>query len=111
MGRMENQLPDELKKARVDELMRAQQDIAFAKAAKMIGQQIQVIIDRPADSDANQYVARSRSQAPEIDSVTLVHGRKLPVGELLAVKVTDTADYDLIAQPIADKRHRLRVVG
>ncbi len=110
MGRMEHQLSDKVKKARVEELMLAQQDIAFAKAAKLKGQQIQVLIDRPADADADQYIARAASQAPEIDSVTLVEGRKLKVGEFMNVKVTGVSGYDLLAQPITDKRHRLRVL-
>ena len=110
MGRMVNQLPDEVKKARVDELMRVQQEIAFAKVKNMMGQQIEVLIDRAADADADQYVARAASQAPEIDSVTLVHGRKLKVGEFMKVKVTGASGYDLVAQPVSDKRHRLPVV-
>lgn len=110
MARMPGQLSEELKKSRVDELMLAQQAVAFAKTRKMIGQQIQVLIDRPADADAEQFIARAPSQAPDIDSVTLVRARRLKPGQMLSVKVTDASGYDMIAQPVTDKRHRLRVL-
>ena len=76
MGRMDGQLPDEVKQQRVEELMLAQQEVAFAKAKSMVGQTIEVLIDRPAGRDEEDgYVARSQSQAPDIDSVTFVSGR------------------------------------
>ena len=45
MGRMDDQLPDEVKQQRVEELMLAQQEVAFAKAERQVGQTIEVLID------------------------------------------------------------------
>ncbi len=82
MGRMEGQLPDEVKQQRVEELMLAQQEVAFAKAKQMKGQTIELLIERPAGRDAEDarsassgqgWVARSQGQAPDIDSVTFLH--------------------------------------
>jgi len=99
MGRMDGQVPDDVKQARVEELMLAQQDVAFAKARAMKGQTIEVLLDRPAGRDEEDgWVARSRSQAPDIDSVTFVHGRGLHAGQLASVKVTDFQAYDLVAE-------------
>ena len=79
MGRMDDQLPDDVKQARVEELMLAQQEVAFAKAKTMVGKTIEVLIDRPAGRDEEDgYVARSQSQAPDIDSVVFVRGRTAP---------------------------------
>jgi hypothetical protein len=66
-----------------------------------------VLIDRPAGRDEEDgYVARSQSQAPDIDSVTFVHGGGLHPGQILDVKVTDYQAYDLVAQVPARKKAR-----
>ncbi len=111
MGRMQDQLPDDVKQARVEELMLAQQDVAFAKAKMMKGQTIEVLIDRPAGRDEEDgWVARSRSQAPDIDSATFVHGEGLHAGQLASVRVTDFQGYDLIAATKKISGRQLKVV-
>src|SRR3954447_23876776 len=66
MGRMEDQLPDDVKQARVEELMLAQQEVAFARAKNQVGRTIDVLIERPAGRDAEDgWVARSTAQAPD----------------------------------------------
>jgi ribosomal protein S12 methylthiotransferase len=107
MGRMTEQLPDEVKKQRVEELMLAQQEVAFAKSEAMIGRNIQVLIDRPSD---NGFIARSASQAPDIDSVTFVKGKGLHPGQLVEVKVTDYQGYDLVAEVPKAKSRALKVM-
>jgi ribosomal protein S12 methylthiotransferase len=99
MARMEDQLPDEVKQQRVEELMLAQQHVAFAKAKSMVGKTIDVLIDRPAGRDAEDgWVARSQSQAPDIDSVVFVSAENLHPGQFASVKVTDYQAYDLVAE-------------
>ena len=111
MGRMEGQLPDEVKRQRVEELMLAQQEVAFAKARRMVGQTIDVLIDRPAGRDEEDgYVGRSQGQAPDIDSVTFVHGKRLHPGQLVSVKVTDYQAYDLVAEVPKRKARQLKVL-
>jgi ribosomal protein S12 methylthiotransferase len=111
MGRMEGQLPDAVKRKRVEELMLAQQEVAFAKSRRMVGQKIEVLIDRPAGRDEEDgYVGRSQSQAPDIDSVTFVHGKRLHPGQLVSVKVTDYQAYDLVAEVPKRKARQLKVL-
>jgi ribosomal protein S12 methylthiotransferase len=106
MGRMEDQLPDAIKQARVEELMLAQQEVAFAKAKRQVGKTIEVLIDRPAGRDEEDgWVARSAAQAPDIDSVTLVHGQGLHPGQLVNVRITGRQDYDSVAE-LPKKRGR-----
>jgi ribosomal protein S12 methylthiotransferase len=114
MAKMDGQLPDDVKQARVEELMLAQQDVAFAKAEATVGQTIEVLIERPAGRDVEDgYVARSRSQAPDIDSVVHVdaNGAELHAGQLINVKVTDYQNYDLVAEVPRKKSRSLKVVG
>ena len=113
MGRLGNQIADDVKQQRVEELMLAQQDVAFARAKKTVGKTIQVLVDRPAGRDEEDgYVARSQSQAPDIDSVTFVHtdGAELFPGQILDVKVTDYQAYDLVAELPKKRSRSLSVV-
>jgi ribosomal protein S12 methylthiotransferase len=111
MARMDGQLPDAVKTQRVEELMLAQQEVAFAKSKSMVGKTVEVLIDRPAGrNDEDGYVARSQSQAPDIDSVVFVSGRNLHPGQLINVKVTDFQAYDLVAEVPQRKSRSLTVV-
>lgn len=107
MGRMDGQIPDDVKQQRVEELMLTQQEVAFARAKSQIGRTMDVLIDRPAGRDAEDgYVARGHSQAPDIDSVTFVQSHeKLHPGQIVNVKVTGFQTYDLVAE-VAKKRTR-----
>jgi ribosomal protein S12 methylthiotransferase len=111
MGKMEGQLPDAVKQHRVEELMLTQQEVAFAKARAQVGKTIEVLIDRPAGrDDEDGFVARSQSQAPDIDSVTFVQSEKLHPGQLVNVKVIDFQAYDLVAEVVKKKSRTLAVI-
>lgn len=110
MGKMEGQLPDSVKKSRVEELMLAQQEVAFAKAKGMKGKKIEVLVDRPADRDEDKWVARAAFQAPEIDSVTVVNAERLYPGQILEVSVCGSQQYDLVAELPKRTARSLRVV-
>jgi ribosomal protein S12 methylthiotransferase len=111
MGRMEGQVSEEVKKARVEELMLTQQEVAFAKAKGMVGKTIEVLVERAAGRDEEDgFVARSAAQAPEIDSVVFVHGRDLHPGKVVDVKVTDYQAYDLVGEVARKKGRKLAVI-
>jgi len=112
MGRMDNQVPEAVKQQRVEELMLAQQEVAFAKARRQVGQTVDVLIDRPAGRDEEDgYVARSPAQAPDIDSVTFVSGLGLHPGQLVAATITDYQNYDLVAEVRTSRNRRLPVLA
>jgi ribosomal protein S12 methylthiotransferase len=108
MGKMDGQVPEEVKKSRVDDLMVTQQRVAFAKARERIGQTVEVLIDRAADKKG-RWIGRTSGQAPEIDSVTSVVGPDLHAGKLVSTKVSGSDGYDLIAE--IPKARSLKVVG
>jgi len=97
MGRMDRQISDEVKKQRVEDLMLAQQKIAFAKARAKIGQSVEVLIDRAAE-EKNEWIGRTSAQAPDIDSVTRVRGPALHAGKLLTARITGAGGYDSSAE-------------
>jgi ribosomal protein S12 methylthiotransferase len=96
MGRLEGQVPDDVKKKRVEQLMLAQQEIAFAKARQRIGTTVPVMID---SKRGGRWVGRTPGQAPEIDSSTFVEGGSLHLGQIVPVTLTDCDGYDSIGRP------------
>jgi len=95
---MPNQVPDQVKQQRVEELMLTQQKIAFAKNKDKIGSKLLCLVD----SIGNKGFGRSRyfGQAPEIDSVCIVENCSAQPGEFIKTRVVGTKDYDLLVRQI-----------
>ncbi|HEX8341286.1 MAG TPA: 30S ribosomal protein S12 methylthiotransferase RimO [Tepidisphaeraceae bacterium] len=108
MGRMDGQIPDDVKQSRVEELMLAQQDVVFNRNANRVGESIDVLIER---RDGKSYVGRHAGQAPDIDSVVFVKSKSKHVpGDVVRVKITDFKAYDLVADVPTSQRRKLAVV-
>jgi ribosomal protein S12 methylthiotransferase len=91
-------VPEPVKEERWHRFMQLQQTISAARLARRVGRRMRVLVDAIEDGVA---VARSASDAPEIDGVVRVAGRgaaKLPVGEFADVVVTAASEYDLEAR-------------
>lgn len=95
---MLDQVEEELKEARRDELMELQQEIAFEKAEEMIGRVLEVMIEgKVADEDV--YVARTYRDAPNVDGYLFLNTTAtLVTGDFVKVMVTDSNQYDLIGE-------------
>jgi len=93
---MPEQIAEEIKEARRDELMELQQEIAFEKAEDMIGRVLVAMIEgKVADEDV--YVARTYRDAPNVDGYLFVNTTaSLVTGDFVKVMVTDANEYDLI---------------
>lgn len=96
-GEMENQVDDEIKAQRLDELMRAQLDISLENNRSLIGEVMEVIVDEK-DEDGS-YIGRTRYDAPEIDnSVIFTSDKDLKPGDMVHVLIRDAFDYDLTGE-------------
>lgn len=95
---MENQIPEEIKEARRDELMELQQEIAFEKAEGRIGQHMLAMIEgKLVDDDV--YIARTYLDAPNVDGYLFIHTYKeLLSGTFVKVVITGSNEYDLIGE-------------
>lgn len=111
MGRMDGPIPEDVKQARVEQLMLTQQEVAFAKARDMVGTKVQVLVDRRAANAPETFIARSQSQAPDIDSVVYVHSAELHPGQFVEVKISDFQAYDLVAKLAKKKQRSLTVLS
>jgi ribosomal protein S12 methylthiotransferase len=116
MGRMVEQTPEDVRQQRVEELMLAQQFVAFARNRELIGRTIEVLVDKVEHSGSGSVtsvplrVARHQGQAPDIDSVVFVKDKQLHPGEFATVKVTDFQAYDLVAEAFVKKSRKLAVL-
>jgi len=89
-------VPPELKAERRGRFMELAAEISAARLAQKVGRTLQVLVDKLEGSVA---IARSPSDAPEIDGTVRIRGaRKLAVGELATVRITKAGAYDLEAQ-------------
>ncbi|MCM1112303.1 MAG: 30S ribosomal protein S12 methylthiotransferase RimO [Muribaculum sp.] len=95
---LEEQIPEEVKQFRRDELMELQQAIAFEKAEEMVGRVLTVMIEgKVADEDT--YVARTYRDAPNVDGYLFLNTTAdLMTGDFARVLVTDFNEYDLIGE-------------
>lgn len=95
---MPDQVPEEVKEFRRDELMELQQAIAFEKAENMVGQVLTVMIEgRAVDEDV--YVGRTYRDAPNVDGLLFLNTTaNLMTGDFVKALVTDSNEYDLIGE-------------
>lgn len=95
---MPDQIPEEVKEQRRDEIMELQQEIAFDGADRMIGRTVKALIEgKVADEDA--YVARTYKDAPGVDGYLFINtDRQLMSGDFVNVLITGSHEYDLIGE-------------
>lgn len=93
----EDDVPEEIKRRRLDELMAIQQEISTELEAKKIGRTIKVIIDR---KEGDYYIGRTEFSSPEVDPEVLIKAEpsKLRVGNFYQVLVTDSDEFDLYGE-------------
>ena len=93
-----DQVPEEVKLFRRDELMELQQEIAFEKAEDMPGTILTVMVEgKVADEDT--YVTRTYKDAPGVDGYLFLNTTaNLMTGDFVKVMVTDSNEYDLIGE-------------
>ena len=90
----EDDVPQEVKQKRLDELMAIQQEISAELSHKKIGKTFKVIIDR---KEGDYYVGRTEFDSPEVDPEVLIkyEGKKLYEGNFYNVVIEDADDFDL----------------
>ncbi len=95
-------VPGPVAEERAAELMALQGQISSAKLARLRGQELQVLVDGPSPESEFLMQGRHAGQALDVDGVVVLTDGGGPVGELLRVRVTDSAEHDLVATPLLD---------
>lgn len=96
----EDDVPDELKRDRLEELLEVQRAISAERLSRFVGREARVLVDRVADpmDGGATHVGRVPSQADDVDGVTyLTHGGWAEAGSFVTARITDSEDYDFRA--------------
>ena len=96
---LDEQIPDNIKEERKNEIMAIQSDISGEILSKNLEKTFDVLIEEKIDD--NNYVGRTYMDSPEIDGVTYVQSDKeLEIGDFVQVEIIDSLDYDLVGELI-----------
>ena len=91
----EDDVPAEVKQARLDKLMRVQQNISAELEAEKVGTVMRVIIDR---LEGDWYVGRTEFCSPEVDPEVLIPADEdLTIGVFYEARITDAEEFDIYA--------------
>ena len=95
--KLEDDVPEQLKRSRSNKIMALQQKISAEKNKNKIGSEVKVLIDRV---DSNNYYGRTEQDSPEVDNEVIIPSKEmhLRVGDFYKVIITDSKEYDLIGK-------------
>ncbi len=96
-ARIPGHLPEEVKEARRERIMAIQQQIAFDWNAAQVGKTWDVLLDSVVPGEKNAFVGRAFADAPDVDGLVFVTGKKLAVGQIVPCEIVAVNDYDLVA--------------
>ena len=95
---LDDNIPDEVKQERLQQLMALQEDISLDIQEQKVGQDLRVIIDREED---DYYIGRTQWDSPEVDPEVLIAKEKpLAIGEFAQVHITGALPFELTATPL-----------
>jgi len=96
---LEDNVPEEVKQDRANQIMEIQSQISWELNQEKIGQTFKCIIDR---KDGNYFVGRTEFDSPDVDNEVLIDATKyyLKQGEFTSIKITEAADFDLYGEPV-----------
>lgn len=93
---LEDDVPQDVKQARANEIMELQSQISWELNQAKIGQTLRVVIDR---KEGQYFVGRTEFDSPDVDNEVLIDASKvyLKTGEYVTVTINEAADFDLYA--------------
>jgi ribosomal protein S12 methylthiotransferase len=96
---LEDDVPEEVKMERANQIMALQSDISWALNQEKIGKQYRVVIDR---KEGEYYVGRTEYDSPDVDNEVLIAAQDgyLRQGDFYSVRITDAEDFDLYAEVV-----------
>ncbi|NKI27779.1 30S ribosomal protein S12 methylthiotransferase RimO [Arenibacter sp. 6A1] len=96
---LEDNVPEEVKQERANEIMEIQSQISWELNQQKVGQVFKCIIDR---KEGNYFVGRTEFDSPDVDNEVLIDAAQHYVkqGEFVDIKITEAADFDLYGEPV-----------
>ena len=96
---LEDNVPQEIKQERANEIMKIQSEISWEQNQKKVGKIYRCVIDR---KQGEHFVGRTEIDSPDVDNEVLIDAKKyyLKLGDFTDVEITDATDFDLYGIPI-----------
>ena len=96
---LEDDVPEEVKLARANEIMEIQSQISWELNQQKVGKTFRCLIDR---KEGNYFVGRTEYDSPDVDNEVLIDAKKhyVKIGDFIEVKIIDATDYDLYGEPV-----------
>ena len=96
---LEDDVPEEVKLARANEIMEIQSQISWELNQQKVGKTFRCLIDR---KEGNYFVGRTEYDSPDVDNEVLIDAKKhyVKTGDFVEVKIIDATDYDLYGEPV-----------
>jgi ribosomal protein S12 methylthiotransferase len=95
--KLEDDVPEEEKNERANELMEVQQEISYELNAAKLGKTFTVLFDK---KEGDNFIGRTEFDSPDVDNEVLVDATEnyVAIGSFAQVKITDTTDFDLFGE-------------
>jgi ribosomal protein S12 methylthiotransferase len=96
---LEDDVPDEVKIERANQIMEIQSQISWELNQQKIGKEFKVVVDR---KEGNYFIGRTEFDSPDVDNEVLIDASKtyLKTGEFAKVKIIEAEDFDLYAEVV-----------
>ena len=96
---LEDDVPEEVKQARANEIMDIQSQISWELNQEKVGKTFRCLIDR---KEGNYFVGRTEYDSPDVDNEVLIDAKKhyVKIGDFATIKITEASDYDLYGEPV-----------
>jgi ribosomal protein S12 methylthiotransferase len=96
---LEDDVPEDVKQERANEIMEIQSQISWELNQTKIGQEFKVVIDR---KEGSYFVGRTEFDSPDVDNEVLIDATKcyLKTGEFTTVRIIEAADFDLFGEVV-----------
>ncbi len=96
---LEDDVPEEVKQERANEIMEIQSQISWELNQEKIGKTFRCIIDR---KEGNYFVGRTEHDSPDVDNEVLIDAAKhyVKIGDFTQVEITEASDFDLYGVPV-----------
>ena len=96
---LEDDVPEEVKMQRANDIMEIQSQISWELNQQKIGKEFRVVVDR---KEGNYFVGRTEFDSPDVDNEVLIDASKhyLKTGEFTTVKINEAEDFDLYGEPV-----------
>ena len=95
---LKDDVPEELKQKRLNEIMEIQSEITFNNNEKLVGKVFKCLIDR---KEGTNFIGRTFMDSPDVDNEVVIDAKKFyfKLGEFVSIRIIGANNYDLVGIP------------